>query len=118
MADQLTFATEAAAIAGQKQIWINQIKQRVSQGNNLVGDGSNHYTDLSGLTNDQVSQLKIYSRRNGDNDVNPSLPATTGYATPRKAYQIEKWFFLKPSIELMEDVINFTVEPYNLNWDE
>ena len=118
MAEHLTFTSESKAIAAQRQIWINEIKKRASEGENLVGTGEVHYTDLSGLTNEQISQLKIYSKRNGNEDVDPSLIGTEGYAEVKKAFELDKWHIPKPSEDLMEGVVDYAIEPYDANWEE
>jgi hypothetical protein len=112
----LTFTSEATAIAAQKQIWINMVKARALEGSDLVGDGTTHYSDLSGLTDEEISQLKIYSSYNGV--VDPTLGATIQYATVRQAYGLSKWFFKKPSAEYMTDVIDYATEDYTTDWED
>jgi hypothetical protein len=113
---QLTFATEAAAIAAEKQIWINKVKARSLEGANLVGDGATHYSDLSGLTDDQIAQLTVYSGHNGD--IDPSLTPTVKYAEIQKAHLLSKWFFPQPGAEFMTGVVGSSVEEYDEAWEE
>lgn len=117
MSECLVFDSEEKTIIAQKRIWINQVKKRAAEGENLVGTGTVHYTDLSGLTDDQISQLKIYSRRNGEN-IDTSLPATKKYAEVKKIYEVESWYIPMPSEEFMIGVSDYTIESRNSNWDE
>ena len=116
--DYLTFTVEQEAIDAQIKIWVNKVKAKALEGVDLVGDGVTHYTDLSALSDAQISQLKIYSKNNGNEGVDPSLAGTTKYADIEKAYGILKWFFPEPATEFMTGVVGYTIEEYNTDWEE
>lgn len=116
MFECLVFDSEEKAIVAEKQIWINKVRAKCLEGANLVGDGSAHYSDLSGLTDNQIAQLTIYSGCNGD--IDSSLTPTIKYANVKKAHQLSKWFFPQPEAEFMTEVTGHIVEEYNTDWEE
>jgi len=115
MRDCLTFDAEEKALAAQRRIWINRVRKRAAEGENLVGTGIVHYSDLSGLTDDRIAGLKIYSERNGR--VDPSLNGTTMPTRIDKAHSLDKWHVPKPEEDLMDGVEDYAVEPYSVEWE-
>ena len=111
---QLTFTIEAEAITAEKQIFINKIKDLAQQDQDLVGDGTTHYGDLSGMTDDQIAALKIYDKRAGI--TYPEKTGTLTYAVVRKITDVDKWFFQKPDNAFMTDVVGSTEEEFDPEW--
>lgn len=110
----LTCSTIAAIEAARKQAWINYVKIKHAEDKNLVGTGSVEYDSLGALSDDEIAALKIYGLK--DNVIQKTSGLTTQYTAAQKAYNLEKWYIPKPSVELMNGIVDYTEEEFDLLW--
>jgi hypothetical protein len=112
---QLTFNIEQKAIDAKKQIWINYVKAKFQQNQSLVGTGTEEYSSLDGLNNNELNDLKVYGI-NPENKVYKNQGITTEYVLIGKAKDMDKWFFRKPDADLLADVVDYSEEVINMSW--
>jgi len=48
----------------------------------------------------------------------PTAQPTTAWATAKKAYELDKWFFSKPAADKMTGVADYAEEEFNEDWNE
>jgi len=109
----LSFNTENEALDAAKQAWIDIVKDAVNKGS-MVINGGNPHTDLSLLSDDQIADLKICGKKN--ETVEMSEGQTLRYATVRKAYNVDKWYFAKPDDQFLTNITGYTIQSLPDSW--
>lgn len=112
----LVFDVEQKMEVAIDKIWVLIVKDRARQGDNMVGDYTTHYTDLSNLTDSVIAKLKTYGTKNGT--VNRENGATENWDEGKKIYQQDRWYIKKPDDAFMTDVVGYNLEDFNDNWVE
>ena len=109
-----SFDTESDAYAGAKRRHINYIKDMFAQGKPIRNGGEFIITSLDGMTDEQISQLKVCALR--EDHVELATGLTTSFVTVIKAYDHEKWYFPKANGEYMTGVVNYTEMTLPEDW--
>lgn len=115
--DCLTFDAEVKKDTAAKQIWVNRVRAKASEGNYLVGDYETDYTSaqVAGMTDNQVYELDIYGKNKGK--LSPRTRGSEEWEPGAKCYELEKWYIIKPPDQFMGGVVDYTIEPFNPAWD-
>lgn len=114
--DCATYSSEAAAIAGLKVNWINYLKEQVSADKPAKKPDESRITDLAGLTDEEISQLKLLGKRGGK-IIDDDYSCTTAYNVSTKAYNIDLWYYSLPPSQYMVGVENCTTQTYQSSWE-
>lgn len=112
---QLTFTTEKKRNDAQRQIWINCVRAAFAKDKAMVGTGTKEFDTLDDLTDDQIAALKIYGLKEGR--ICKVIGVTENYSMPKKAYEVEEWYFPEPDASLMTNVSGYTEKPFDPNWN-
>lgn len=103
----IVFNTKEAAFKAVEKCWVKYLKIEVSP-ERKAGNGQ-EYTGLTGLTDEQIKELKLYGQNHlGIDEKQKGI--TTGYQVYVKAHNQEKWFFAKPPDILLELLSGYTVK--------
>jgi len=93
MINYIVFNTEAEAVEANKLCWVKFLKDNVSADAPAVN--GQEYTDLDGLSDAQISVLKLCGAKNcGIIQADKGL--TIKYQLYPKAYSLQKWFSAEP----------------------
>lgn len=111
----LSFNTINEAQTAAKQIWINIIKDAVSQGETVRNGGIPH-VDLSGFDDDYIYTLQICGTINTQTEFNKGL--TNKYAQVRKAWNLNKWYIPTAVTQYLVNVIGYTEQSLPDSWHE
>ncbi len=109
----VSFNTEAEALAGSKQAWIDTVKKAVSDGHMVINGGIPH-SELTGLTDDDIADLKICGTKSGSVEMKEGRTLT--FAVVIKAYNIDKWYFPKPNDQFLTNISGYTIQLLPESW--
>jgi len=112
--DCVTCSSEAAIAAAALRAWINFVKEKVPAGNLAKTPEGDFITSLEGLTDQQIGELKLCGKRDGEYVLDNGT--TTAYTETTKAYNIELWWFPKPPDKYMIDMVDYMIRPYDPAW--
>jgi hypothetical protein len=113
--DCATYTSEAAANAGALRNWINYVIESVAAGDTAKKPDGTLVTDLGGLTDQEIGGLALLGHK-GEELITEN-GSTVAYVAPQKAYELDLWFYPLPPTEIMDGVVDCTVQPYNPAWE-
>ena len=98
MINYIVFDTKSKAVEANKLCWVKFLKDNVSVDSPAVN--GQEYTDLSDLSDDEISLLKLCgSKKCGT--IQEDKGVTTTFQLYPKAYSLEKWFSAEPPAEYL-----------------
>jgi hypothetical protein len=118
MSKILVVDSEAGINAANSQIWLEKIKEAIIDPKKQVCDDfETVILSTAGLTVEGAAELHICGKRKGCFDSKKG--ATTAWAKPCKAYQIEKWFIPKPDDKYLINVSGYSIlDKQPIEWAE
>lgn len=113
----LTFTSEARAQAAKDAVWVNYIRQKAAEGDNLVGlaDDPKTSAQVAAMADAEVKNLLIYGFR-GARPQKDISGGASGWASHLKVYNQDLWFMEEPPQELMAGVENYSIQAFDPNW--
>lgn len=113
---RLTFSSEEVAIQALKQIWIDIVKDEVTNNKVLAkSETGQFFDDISSLDDFAIGSLKLCGHINGKFVFNNGT--TTAFGEAQKCYNIEKWHIPKPPEKYMINLVSYAEEPYDTAWE-
>ena len=113
--DCVTCSSETEIQAAALRAWINFVKEQVPAGKMAKTPAGTFITSLAGLSDDQISELKICGKLDGEYVLDNGT--TAAYTEYMKAYDIELWWFPEPPAKYMIGMIDYTIKPYDPAWE-
>jgi len=110
----VTCSTEAAIQTAATRAWINLVKEQVPLGKLAKTPQGTFITSLEGLTDQEIAQLKICGKLDGDYVLDNGT--TAGFTECLKAYDISLWWFPEPDAKYMVGMVNYEIKPFDPAW--
>ncbi len=98
MINYIVFDTEAETVEANKLCWVKFLKDSVAEDSPAIN--GQEYTDLDGLSDTQISVLKLCGAKSCGT-IQTDKGVTTTFQLYPKAYSLEKWFSAEPPAEYL-----------------
>ena len=102
----LAFDTEGAAVIAEEQIWVNIIAFAVDTGCTVIDAAKTIYTDLTGLSENEIAALRICGARECQAVLDCGL--TYRFGVVLKAYEHDNWYIPSIDAEFLTGVVDYT----------
>ena len=114
----LIFGNEESGLAAKKKIWVNRVREKSLEGDNLVGDYSVNYTaaEVAAMDDETVYGLDIYGKVG--EKLSTQTKGSEEWAELNKCSEIDQWYMRKPPEEFLAGVIGFMEQDFDLEWQE
>lgn len=109
----LTVSTDSDAVDLQKQIWVKILRDLVDA-NHPAKLGDIFYDDLTGISDETVSQMWFCGRIN--NVVMTDNGTTRCWSDIMKVWEVEKYYMFKPDDKYLIGLTGYDTEVVTIDW--